>query len=84
VPALIALVAGGVLLRGLRPAFCRRLFAVLAWAGAAMALVWAVSPACGLLRGTCGWYVADLGMHRLLLVLGLLLGWAGVWLWWGG
>ena len=84
VPALIALVAGGVLLRGargLRSAFCRRLLAVLAWAAGALALVWAVSPACSFVRGTCGWYVGDLGTHVLVLVLGLLLGWAGVWFW---
>lgn len=89
VPALIALVAGGVL-------FCRapgsvsvalsRLLAVAAWAGAVLALVWALPQVSGLLWGTCGWYVlrmiaAEITAHLLLLVLGLLLGWAGVRLW---
>lgn len=91
VPALIALVAGGVLLRrapGSVPVALSRLLAVVAWAGAVLAPVWALAQVSGLLWGTCGWYVlrmiaAELTAHLLLLVLGLLLGWAGVWLWRG-
>lgn len=94
VPALSALAAGGVLLcraPGSVPAVPGRLLAVVAWAGAVLALVWALPQVSGLLWGTCGWYVlrmiaAEIMAHLLLLllVLGLLLGWAGVLLWRGG
>ncbi|MBC7294568.1 MAG: hypothetical protein H5T84_10830 [Thermoleophilia bacterium] len=70
------------------PAVSGRFLAVLAWVGAALALAWALPQVSGLLWGTRGWYVlrmiaAELTAHLLLLVLGLLLGWAGVRLWRG-
>lgn len=92
VPALIALVVGGILFcraPGSVPAVPGRLLAVVAWAGAVLALAWALPQAFGfLLWGTCGWYVlrmvaAELAAHLLLLVLGLLLGSAGMRLWIG-
>jgi hypothetical protein len=90
VPALVALVAGGVLLcraPGSVPAALSRLLAVAAWAGGVLALAWALPQVSVLLWGRCGWYVlrmvaAEITAHLLLLVLGLLLGWAGMRLWW--
>jgi hypothetical protein len=89
VPALIALAAGGGLLSrapGSVPVFFGRLLAVAAWAGAALAVLWALPQVSGLLWGRSGWYVlrmieAEPTAHLFLLVLGLLLGWAGVRLW---
>jgi len=91
VPALVALVAGGVLLcraPGSVPVALGWFLAVAAWVGGVLALAWALPQVSVLLWGRCGWYVlrmvvAEITAHLLLLVLGLLLGWAGMRLWRG-
>ena len=85
VPALIGLAAGGVLLHctgGSLPAIRGRFLAVLSWLGAALSLAWVLPWVSGLLRGAWG-IASGLGVCVLLVALGLLLGWAGVMLWWG-
>lgn len=89
VPALVALVAGGMLFGrtpGSVPTALGRFLAVAAWVSAVLALVWALPQVSVLLWGRSGWYVlrmvaAEVTAHLLLLTLGLFLGWAGVRLW---